>query len=139
MRQTMDRLGQGREVLGLIHADLFLGAEGNVLCAGGRARPIDFDDCGYGYWIYDVAVALSHWQTATGWPSLREAPLDGYARVRSLPEGLDRHLGLFMAARHVSETLWATDMAQVNPGFREDLPAWREWAGLHVRRYLEGA
>jgi Ser/Thr protein kinase RdoA (MazF antagonist) len=136
-RQAMDRLGQGSDALGLIHADLFLGAEGNVLFDAGEARPVDFDDCGFGYWIYDLAVPLSHWQTATNWPSIREALLGGYAQVHSLPEGLEAHLDLFMAARHVSEILWATDMAQVNPGFRKELAGWLEWAAAHVRRYLE--
>ena len=40
---------------GLIHADLHLD---NTLFADGEARLIDFDDCGFGYRIYDVAVAL---------------------------------------------------------------------------------
>ena len=51
----MQRLGQGPNVFGLIHADAHLD---NVLFDGQQARLIDFDDCGFGYRIYDVAVAL---------------------------------------------------------------------------------
>lgn len=136
-RQVMAGLGTGAEAFGLIHADLFLGEEGNVLFSAGEARPIDFDDCGYGYWVYDLAVSLCHWQKAEAWPAIREALLDGYAQIRPLPERQLAHLDLFMAARHVSEILWATDLAQVNPSFHEELEEWLEWAAKHVRWYLD--
>lgn len=137
-RQMLDELGQGPDAFGLIHADLSLGAEGNVLFAGGEARPIDFDDCGFGHWVYDVAVALAHWQLAESWPRVRDALLVGYNQVRPFPAGQLAHLDLFMAARHVSEILWATDIAQVNPAFRAELPAWRDWADRHIQRFLVG-
>jgi hypothetical protein len=38
----------------------------------------------------------------------------------------------------VSEILWATDIAQVNPKFRAELPEWRDWADRHVRHFLNG-
>jgi hypothetical protein len=45
-------------------------------------------------------------------------------------------LELFVAARHVSEMVWAVDQAQSNPAFRQELDEWLEWAALHVSRYL---
>ena len=134
-RQVLAELGKGSDVFGLIHADLSLGGDGNVLFSGGEARPIDFDDCGYGYWIYDLASALTHWQTHPQWAVYRQALLDGYASVRPPPEEQLADLGLFMAARHVAEMLWAIDLAQYNPGFRQELNEWLEWAALHVARY----
>jgi Ser/Thr protein kinase RdoA (MazF antagonist) len=136
-RQVMDELSQGPDAFGLIHADLLLGKEGNMLFAGGEARPIDFDDCGFGYWVYDLAASLAHWQLAERWPRVRDALLEGYSQVRPFPAGQLAHLDLFMAARHVSEILWATDLAQVNPGFRAELPVWRDWADRHIRQFLE--
>lgn len=138
-QRTMESLRQGPDVFGLIHADLFLGAEGNVLFSGGQARPVDFDDCGLGYWAYDLAVPLCHWQQAEGWPSIRDALLDGYARIRPLPEDQLACLDLFMAARHVSEVLWGVDMAQVNSAFQAELDGWLAWAARHVRAFLYGA
>jgi Ser/Thr protein kinase RdoA (MazF antagonist) len=137
-RQVLDELGQGPDACGLLHADLSLGAEGNVLFAGGEARPIDFDDCGFGYWVYDLAVPLAHWRLEESWPRIRDALLDGYSQVRPFPAGQLVHLDLFMVARHVSEILWATDLAQVNPGFRAELPAWRDWADSHIQHFLDG-
>jgi Ser/Thr protein kinase RdoA (MazF antagonist) len=136
-REVMNRLGTGQEAFGLIHADLFLGTDGNVLISRGEARAIDFDDCGFGYWVYDFAVLLAHWQLSDEWPQIQAALLDGYTQVRPLEDELLVYLELFMAARHVSEILWALDMAQVHPGFRDALDGWLEWAGRHVRHYLE--
>jgi hypothetical protein len=41
---------------GLIHGDLH---QANYLCDGWDVRAIDFDDCGWGFRLYDVAVTLS--------------------------------------------------------------------------------
>ncbi len=137
MREVMDQWDKGADDFGLIHADLGLGDEANVLFCGGEARAIDFDDCGFGYWVYDLATALCHWQEAKTWPAIRDAVLQGCAQVRPLPESQLVQFDLFMAARHVSEILWAIDRAQVNSSFREELQGWTEWAAKHVGRFLD--
>jgi Ser/Thr protein kinase RdoA (MazF antagonist) len=135
----MDQLGRDPGAFGLIHADLCLGEESNVLFHQGQARPIDFDDCGFGHWVYDLAVPLAHWQTAPQWSAYRQALLSGYARVRLLSQEQLAHLELFMAARHVSEMLWAIDQAQQKALFRQELDDWLEWAMVHAQLYLEYA
>jgi len=135
MRHIMDAWGKAPDAFGLIHADLSIGGQGNVLFYRGQACPLDFDDCGYGYWVYDWATALAHWQTHPQWPVYLQALLGGYADVRPLPEAQLAHLDLFMAARHVSEMLWAIDLARSNPGFRQGLDEWLEWAARHVALY----
>jgi len=139
MRNLMKVWGKSSDRFGLIHADLFLGGDGNVLFSGGEARAIDFDDCGFGYWVYDFATALSHWQLDDRWPTFRDALLTGYAVVRPLPERQLAQLGLFMAARQVSEILWAIDMAQINPRFAKGLDEWMAWAGNLVQKFLKGS
>ena len=134
VRQVMLEMGQGPDAGGLIHADLHMG---NLLFSGGEARPIDFDDCGYGYWVYDFAVALSDWQDSPDWPRLRDALLDGYAQVRPLTEEQLKYLDPFMAGRRVALMLWATDMAQVNSSFRAELDSWMASYGERVRQYLD--
>lgn len=133
-KQVMAELGRGIEAYGLIHADLNFY---NTLFSGGEARVFDFDDCGYGYWLYDIAVTLSDWQGAEGWSKLRDAFLNGYATVRPLPLKHLVHLDLLMAAQHVAEALWITDMAQVNPGAREVMTEWQEWAAERVGQFFD--
>ena len=41
---------------GLIHADLHFG---NFFLKDGKISPIDFDDCGYGFHMYDLAVTMT--------------------------------------------------------------------------------
>lgn len=135
VRQVMDELGEGRDVFGLIHSDL--AAEYNVLFGGGEARPIDFDDCAYGYWMYDIASTLSDWQEVALWPKVRDAVLGGYTKIRSLPEEQLARLDLFMAARHATVMLWATATAHNFPQNQEAATRRREEAARHVRRYLK--
>lgn len=133
-KQVMTDLGTETQAYGLIHADLNFY---NTLFSAGEARVFDFDDCGFGYWLYDIAVTLSDWQGADGWPELRDAFLNGYATVRPVPLKHLVHLDLFMAAQHVAEALWITDMAQVNPGAREVMTEWQEWAAERVGQFLD--
>jgi Ser/Thr protein kinase RdoA (MazF antagonist) len=126
---AMRQLGEGPDVFGLIHADAHLD---NVLFSGQEARLIDFDDCGFGYRIYDVAVALWELRHRDDFPSFREAFVRGYTEHRQLPDDQLRHLDVFIAAREVAFGLWLAGMAQTRPAFREELAAEFE----HIERSL---
>jgi Ser/Thr protein kinase RdoA (MazF antagonist) len=115
MRQVMGELGEGGEVWGLIHTDLHMW---NVLFTDGEARAIDFDDCGWGYWIYDLALILDRFRGGELWEPMREALFAGYAEIRPLPAGLLEHLDAFIAARQVSVMLWVLGKSLVDPAFR---------------------
>jgi Ser/Thr protein kinase RdoA (MazF antagonist) len=117
-RHVMDELGNGADDFGLIHADLHTG---NVVLRNGGAYPIDFDDCGFAHWVYDIGAPLIYFQDRDDWPCLVKALLRGYARRRPLPTRQLNHLHQFMAARHVSFALWEADRAQEIPSFRTHL------------------
>ncbi len=134
VRLVMDAWGNGSEVYGLIHGDL--GLDANVLFWGGEARAIDFDDSGFGYFIYDLSLALEHCQEDEALPQFRDALLDGYTRVRSLPEDQLKHLDLFLAAYYVFLSLWAVAVAQRFPKYREELFRRMERAFKLVEHYL---
>jgi Ser/Thr protein kinase RdoA (MazF antagonist) len=112
LRRAIGELGGDPEVWGLIHADLHLD---NVLFAGGEARPIDFDDSGYGYWLYDIAVALWELRLHRHWPAFRQAFWDGYARHRPVPYGQLPYLDTFIAAREAMIGLATAAMMQEAP------------------------
>jgi len=134
VKQVMDEWGKGPDVYGLIHADL--GLDANVLFWGGEARAIDFDDSGFGYYIYDLSLALEHCQEDEALPQFRDALLDGYTRVRSLPENQLKYLDLFLAAYYVFLSLWAAAVAQRFPKYREELFRRMERAFRLVEHYL---
>ena len=118
MRDVMTLLGEGGDNFGLIHADLHLG---NALFWRGEVRIIDFDDCGFGYWLYDIAVALWELRYRNDYEDFRSALIEGYTQHRPLPPGDLTHLDDFIATREVAVGLWLTGTAQVNPVFRADL------------------
>ena len=118
MERVLRQLGEGGGQFGLIHADLHLD---NALFWRGEVRVIDFDDCGFGYWLYDIAVALWELRHRDDYGRFRAALIDGYAQHRPLPPGGLAHLDDFIATRNVAFGLWFAGTAQVNPAFRAGL------------------
>ena len=84
-----------------------------------RVRLIDFDDCGFGYWLYDIAVPLWEYRGRADYAAICAALLNGYRERRELPDVT--HLDDFIATRDVAFGLWFAGMAQVNPAFAADL------------------
>ena len=96
-------LGKSPERFGLIHSDLSFG---NVLFTADEVLPIDFDDCGFGYYLYDLAVILAGPWEKPGFQQRRDALFQGYRESCNLP---DEHLSLiptFMAMRASSLGQW---------------------------------
>ena len=105
VREVMDDWGEGPDVFGLIHGDL--GVDANLFFWHGEPRAIDFDDSGFGYWAFDLAVALDACRDDPSYPLYREALLNGYAEFRSLPEKQAEQIELFLAGLQVYWNLWA--------------------------------
>jgi Ser/Thr protein kinase RdoA (MazF antagonist) len=108
--------------VGLIHADLHLG---NALFHRGGVRLIDFDDCGFGARLYELAVALWELRERPDYPVYRDALVAGYRTRRSIDVA---RLDDFIALRQVAFCLWYTGMAQVNPTFAERLAGVHHWS-----------
>lgn len=79
IRNRLGEYGRGPERYGLIHADLRLA---NILMRDGVAQVIDFDDCGFGWYLYDLASALTFIEDDPAVPELIESWLGGYSEVR---------------------------------------------------------
>jgi Ser/Thr protein kinase RdoA (MazF antagonist) len=127
---VLQDLGEGSDTFGLIHADLH---QWNYLFCNGRAGVIDFDDCGFGHWLYDLAVTLYCLQGHPDYANLREAFLAGYRRSRPLSTQHEALLGTFMALRTLQDMLWDIE--------ERDQPAFRDrWHALviHQLQMLRG-
>lgn len=103
VQQTMQTLGEGPEVFGLIHGDLF---ERNYLFSKGEVCAIDFDGCGWGYYLFDIGVTFSSLLARTDYPVLRQAFLEGYRRVRPLSVDHEALIDTFIAGRLMCNVLW---------------------------------
>ena len=103
LQEVEQRLGKSLDQFGLIHSDLSFG---NVLFTAEEVLPIDFDDCGFGYYLYDLAVILAGPWEKPGFQQRRKALLDGYREICDLP---NEHLSLIptlMAMRASSLGQW---------------------------------
>jgi Ser/Thr protein kinase RdoA (MazF antagonist) len=69
-------IGHAVDVFGMIHGDLH---GGNLLFHDRTVRAIDFDGCGWGHYLYDVAVMTYHLP-----PSGARLAVAGYRRHREL-------------------------------------------------------
>lgn len=85
---SLHEIEEGKD-LALIHGDIH---QWNDLFHRGEVGIIDFEACGWGYYVCDLATTLYHLGVRADLPILRDALLDGYARVRALPDGYEAHL-----------------------------------------------
>ncbi|WP_137389966.1 phosphotransferase enzyme family protein [Rhodoligotrophos defluvii] len=94
-RELISRLatfGKSSDRYGLIHADMRLA---NLLIDDGMTRLIDFDDCGFGWFLYDFAAGVSFIEDHPQVPALKAAWVKGYRSCAAAFGGggaRDRHL-----------------------------------------------
>lgn len=133
-RTVMEDLGKRPDAYGMVHGDMT--AE-NVLFKSGEVYPIDFEDCGLGYWLWDIATPLCEQPWTEEWAWQRDAFLEGYTQVRTLPESQLRHVDLFMAAQFATVVLWASAFILDDPARQAEHEAWRDGDGVKLLRYFE--
>lgn len=109
MGERLAAFGDGRERFGLIHADLRLA---NLLIDGERIGVIDFDDCGFGWFLFDFAAAISFFETDPPIPALQDAWLAGYRAVGALSDDEAAELPTFVALRRLQLTAWVASHSE---------------------------
>lgn len=103
MRRVQEELGKTRDTFGLIHADIH---QENYLFHDGEIRLIDFDDCGWGHYLYDLGVTVHETEYLPRGPGLRAALLRGYRQVRHLSPDHEAMIDTFSALRELQITNW---------------------------------
>ncbi len=101
--QRLAAYGKGADCYGLIHADLRLA---NVLAEGETLHLIDFDDCGFGWFGYDFAAAISFMEDDPQIPALETAWVAGYREAGVLPEADVAMLDTFVMLRRMALLAW---------------------------------
>lgn len=118
LRTRLAAYGTGPDRFGLVHADLRLA---NLLDDGSRLGVIDFDDCGFSWFAYDFAAAISFLETEPYIPDLQAAWLKGYRSVAPLGEEHEAMLPTFILFRRLLLTAWIASHAETETA---------AWAGL---------
>jgi Ser/Thr protein kinase RdoA (MazF antagonist) len=108
LAQRVLAYGQDSDRFGLVHADLRLA---NLLVDGDRLGIIDFDDCGFSWFIYDFAAAVSFMEHQPIVAELQAAWLDGYRTVASVSKQDQAMLPVFVMLRRMLLTAWIASHA----------------------------
>ena len=129
IRPKMQALPKNAQNHGLIHGDF---QQTNYLFHKGEVRVVDFEECGWGYYLFDIAKALSLFEVGDGDrpanPAMREAFFKGYDRFRPLSAAYEQHLQEFLAIRF---------MVRINYLLRSDNPYIRAQASIWIPRFVD--
>jgi Ser/Thr protein kinase RdoA (MazF antagonist) len=103
LHRALTRYGKPARTFSLIHADLH---PRNVVINGAYAAVIDFDDTGFGWHQYDLAVALVSYQDHSEFAAFRDACIAGYRSVRAMAEQDLALLPMFLLIRDMVQIGW---------------------------------
>jgi Ser/Thr protein kinase RdoA (MazF antagonist) len=133
LADDLNAYGTGPETFGLIHADLRLA---NLMVKGDTLTAIDFDDCGFGWWAYDLASALSFIETDPRLPDLITRWCDGYTRIAPLRAEDRAMIPALILLRRVLLSAWLSTRADSDTGQALGGPAYTMGTVLLAERYL---
>jgi Ser/Thr protein kinase RdoA (MazF antagonist) len=103
LHAALIRYGKATRTFSMIHADLH---PRNVLIDGARMAVIDFDDSGFGWHQYDLAVALNGYRDHPDFPVFRDACIAGYRSERSISDEDLALLPMFLLIRDMAHLGW---------------------------------
>jgi Ser/Thr protein kinase RdoA (MazF antagonist) len=111
IERRLAQFGKARDRFGLIHADLRLA---NLLLHDGSIRVLDFDDSGFGWFLYDLASALSFMEDRPDIDRLIAAWLEGYRAIRPLSAAEEAEIGTFLMLRRMVILAWMGTHAETD-------------------------
>ncbi len=117
--KRLDTYGQGNDRFGLIHCDLRLA---NLLIDGDNVKAIDFDDCGFGWYMYDAATPVSFYEHEPQVPGLIEAWKVGYRKAGNLPKADEHEIPTFVMFRRLLLVAWIGSHAETDLAKSMGLP-----------------
>ncbi|WP_428925677.1 phosphotransferase enzyme family protein [Marinibacterium sp. SX1] len=133
LRSRLAAYGAGPDRFGLVHADLRLA---NLLVSGDRLGVIDFDDCGFSWFAYDFAAAISFLETEDYIPDLQAAWLRGYRSVAPFGAEHEAMLPTFILFRRLLLTAWIASHAETETAAWAGLDAFTQGTVALARAYL---
>lgn len=105
-KQRLEAYGKAKDRYGLIHSDLNIN---NILVDGDCIKILDFDDCGYGWFLYDLATAVLEYDDTL--QEMIEAWVKGYERIRKLSEADRQEIATFVVLRKIVRIGWIASHA----------------------------
>ncbi len=124
--------GQDEKRYGLIHADLRLA---NLLVNHEQTHVIDFDDCGFGWYMHDLAAALSFYENHERLDEWVEHWLTGYTSITPLSAHDIGMIPTFIIQRRIQLLAWIGSHADTSQARSLGIN-WAQQSVELCRRYL---
>ncbi len=112
IHKRLRRYGKNQNNWGLIHADLRLS---NILVDNNIIKVIDFDDCGFGWYLHDLASSISFIEHKEIVPDLINAWLKGYKKVMPFTDTDFEEIDTFILMRRLQLMAWLTSHKESGP------------------------
>jgi Ser/Thr protein kinase RdoA (MazF antagonist) len=103
LHARLKAFGQSPERYGLVHADTRLA---NLLVYRGSVSVIDFDDCGFSWYLYDLGTSVSFFEHSPEVPGLVDSWLTGYRRAGQLTAEDEAEIWTFIMFRRLLLLAW---------------------------------
>ena len=133
VKSAMDELGTGESEFGLIHGDLLLK---NILFHEAEVHALDFEYCGWGYYLYDLTPILWQLKPQARYPELEQALWDGYTSIRPLSKRHRELLETFIAGRQVASMRWVAANRH-NPAYQSKVEGILAQRTAELQGFLE--
>jgi Ser/Thr protein kinase RdoA (MazF antagonist) len=133
IEQRLARFGQGPDRFGLIHADLRVA---NLLVTNDDTRVIDFDDAGLGWFLYDLATAVSFMEERPDLDDLLRAWVLGYRTEGPLSSEEEAEIPTFLMLRRLAIIAWIGSHSETDLA-RELGERFTEGSVRLARKYIE--
>ena len=126
----LSRLDSSAETFSLIHADLHTY---NVVVGDRGLHIIDFDDAGFGWHHYELAVALHYHREDDRFGDIQAALVDGYRQARPLADSVVAMLPMFLLVRSLVHLAWRAQRPEHGTDLSTDIEFTtreaRDWMG----------
>jgi Ser/Thr protein kinase RdoA (MazF antagonist) len=98
MRKRVEAYGKSPDRYGMIHSDLRMA---NLLKDGEEIAVLDFDDCGRGWYMYDIASIVGFMEHRPDLQKIIDVIVEGYKTQAELPEEDEREIPTFIMMRRI--------------------------------------
>lgn len=107
IQKRLKLFGQDVERFNLVHCDM---RPANLLIdnssAQEKVKVIDFDDCGFSWFMYDCATTVSFFEHKPEVPELLAAWIQGYRKITELSDADEREIATFVLLRRILLVAW---------------------------------
>ncbi len=125
--RRLAKFGKHEQRFGLVHGDLRLA---NLLIDNAAVKVIDFDDCGFGWYMYDAATPVSFYEHEPQVPDLIEAWKTGYRKVSVLSKADEAEIPTFIMLRRLLLVAWIGSHSETELAKSMGVPYTEGTAGL---------